>query len=169
MSGFFGPKLALTSLVLAAAGAMPAAAKPERVDDPLRFWEGRTESVSTIKLIMKKPYRSRAIGRGRVKADGSLDLVQRVEEDGKPAHDRRWLIRQVGPGRYSGTMSEAKGPVTIDEVGGRYRFRFKMAGNVSVEQMLTPLPGAKSARSTLTIKKLGVTVGRFEGTIRKLD
>ena len=137
--------------------------------DALRFFEGRTESVSTIKLMMRRPYKSRSIGRGEIKADGTLHLVQRVEDEGKPPHDRRWHIREVEPGKFVGTMSEAKGPVTVEEVGGRYRFRFKMKGNVAVEQWVTPLPGGRSASSKVTIRKLGITVGQSEGTIRKLD
>lgn len=160
---------AMLPLALVAAAAVPAIGKPSAVQDPLRFWEGRTQSESTVKIVMKAPFRTRSIGRGKIKADGSLDLVQRVEESGKPPHERRWHIRQVAPGRYSGTMSEAKGPVTIDEVGGRFRFRFRMAGNVAVEQILTPLPGGRSATSKITIRKLGVTVGRSEGTVRKLS
>jgi hypothetical protein len=159
---------AILTMALASMAA-PASTASAEVKDPLRFWEGRTESVSTVKIVMKKPFRSHAVGRGRIKADGSLDLMQRVEEDGQPAKNRHWQIRQVGPGRYSGTMSEAKGPVTIDEVGGRFRFRFKMPGGVAVEQMLTPLPGGRSASSRVTIKKLGVTVGRSEGTVRKIS
>jgi hypothetical protein len=159
---------ALLGLALAAGMAVPDRAATATIDDPLRFWEGRTESTSTVKIVMKKPYRSHAVGRGKIRPDGMLDLVQRVEEDGQ-AKERRWQIRQVGKGRYQGTMSEAKGPVTIEEVAGKFRFRFKMAGGIAVEQLLTPLPGGRSAISKVTIKKLGVTVGRSEGTVRKVS
>lgn len=144
------------------------AARAEPLTDPLRFFEGRTESVSTVKVITKKAFLSRSLGRGEIKPDGTLLLVQRVEDDGQPPFDRRWRIRQVGPGRFTGTMSEAKGPVTVEEIGGRFRFRFKMKGNVSVEQWLTPMPDGRSARSKVTIRKLGITVGHSEGTIHKL-
>lgn len=133
----------------------------------MHFFEGKTESLSTIKLIMQKPYRSRTIGDGAID-EGVLHLVQRVHEDGKVPYDRKWRMRQVAPGRFAGTMSEAKGPVTAEQIGGGYRFRFKMKGNVSIEQWLTPLPGGKSARSRVTIRKLGMTVGRSDGVIRKL-
>jgi hypothetical protein len=97
-----------------------------------------------------------------------LNLVQRVHEDGRPPFDRRWRMKQVGPGRFTGTMSEATGPVIVEEVGGSYRFRFKMKGNLSIEQWLTPLPGGRSAHSKISIRKFGVTVGRSDGSIRKL-
>jgi hypothetical protein len=77
-------------------------------------------------------------------------------------------MRQIATGRYSGTMTEATGPVTIDEVGGRYRFRFKMKGNLSVEQWLAPLAGGKSARNSMTVRKLGMTVATGDGLIRKI-
>jgi hypothetical protein len=92
-----------------------------------------------------------------------------VEDEGRPPRDRRWKIRQVAPRRYLGTMSEAKGPVIIEEIGGRYRFRFKMKGNLSVEQWLSPLAGWKSARNKVIIRKLGVAVAQSEGMIRKVQ
>ena len=143
-------------------------ASAERLTDPMRFFEGRTESTGTVKLITKNAYQTRSIGNGEIRKDGALHLVQRVEEDGRAPFERRWVIRQVGPGRFSGTMSEAVGAVTVEELKGRFRFRFKMKGSVSVEQWLTPLPGGRSARSTVTIKKFGLTVGKSEGMVRKL-
>ncbi len=144
----------------------PAMAK---ADDPIAFFAGRTESIGTVKLAMKKVFRSRAIGKGEIKADGSLDLVQRVEDEGEQPRERRWHMRRVAPGRYTGTMTEARGPVTVEEVGGRYRFRFRMDGNVAVEQWLTPMPDGRTARSVVVIRKYGIRVGGSEAVIRKLD
>jgi hypothetical protein len=153
------------ALVGASAAAGPSSKDPET--DPMRFFEGRTESLSTIKVIMRKPYRSRTIGEGEI-ADGVLKLVQRVHQEGQAPYERHWRMRQVGPGRFTGTMSEATGPVSVERVGSRYRFRFRMKGNVAIEQWLIPLPGGTVARSKLSIRKLGMTVGRSEGMIRKL-
>ena len=138
-----------------------------RPTDPLRFFEGRTEYVSTMKLVAKKPYRSRTLGHGEIDSDGALHLVQKVHDEGKPVHERRWHMRQVAPGRFAGTMSEARGPVTVDEVNGRYRFRFRLKGGVSIEQWLTPVSNS-AARSRLTVRKLGIPVGKSDGMIRKL-
>lgn len=133
------------------------------------FFEGRTESIGTVKIAMKKPFRSRALGKGQIMADGTLILVQRVEDQGAQPRERRWRMRKVGPGRYSGTMSEARGPVVAEEVDGKYRFRFRMDGNVAVEQWLIPAPDWRSAKSRITIRKYGVRVGGSDGVIRKLD
>jgi hypothetical protein len=147
------------------AAATPVASPPV---DPLRFFAGRTETQGMVKVLFSKPYRSHCLGQGRIETDGSLTLVQRVEDEGKPAHDRRWRVREDGPGRWTGSMSEASGPVAIDQLGDRYRFRFSMKGNLSVEQWLTPLPGAISARTSTRVRKYGLTVATTEGTVRKL-
>jgi hypothetical protein len=165
----FAVRLAIALVPVALIGAS-ASAGPGTIDpqsDPMRFFEGKTESLSTIKLIMRKPYRSRTLGDGEID-DGVLRLVQRVHEDGKAPFERQWRMRQVAPGRFAGTMSEAKGPVTVEQVGDHYRFRFKLKGNVSIEQWLMPLPGGKTARSKLTVRKLGMKVGYSEGVVRKL-
>jgi hypothetical protein len=162
-------RLTLASLPIALLGASASAVVSEnrQSTDPMRFFEGRTESVSTVKLIMRKPYESRSLGRGEIDS-GVLELVQRVQDEGKAPYNRQWRMRQVSPGRFSGTMTEAAGPVVADEIGGRYRFRFRMKGNLSIEQWLTPLPGGREAQSKISIRKFGMIVGRSEGTIRKL-
>ena len=139
------------------------------LDNPLRFFEGRTESVGIMKMIMKKPFRVRSIGLGKIAADGTLHLVQHVRDDGEPPKERVWKIRQIAPGKFTGTMSEAKGPVVIEQVGDRYRFRFKIKGNLSVEQWLIPDRDGKSGTSKLTIRKYGMKVASSDGTIRKLS
>ena len=123
--------------------------------------------VSTVKIMMRKPYTSRTLGKGRILSDGSLSLVQQVHDEGKPVEERRWRIQEVDDGRYIGTMTEAAGPVTVDEVDGRYRFRFKMKGNLSVEQWLVPQRGGDVAQSKTTVKKFGMRVATSEGTIKR--
>ena len=135
----------------------------------MRFFEGRTESIGTVRLVTKKPFQSKAIGKGEIRPDGSLVLLQRVYDQGEQPRDRRWHMRKVGPGRFTGTMSEARGPVTVEEVDGKYRFRFRMDGSVSVEQWLIPSADGRSAHSKVSIRKYGIRVGGSNGVIRKLD
>ena len=159
----FAPIVAAASLF-----AAPALAAPASAESPLAFFEGRTVSEGTTKIVMRKPYKARSQGVGRIEADGSLHLVQQVEENDEPRKERRWRIRQVAPNRFTGTMSDAVGPVAVDKVGGRFRFRFKMRGGLSVEQWLTPLADGLSARSTLTVKKFGIAVASGEALIRRI-
>ena len=154
-------------LPAAAASLLSASATAEPPANPMQFFEGRTVGSGTVRILLEKPYRTRSVGEGRFESDGSLLFVQRVEDEGRPPRQRRWKIRHVGSRRFSGTMSEAIGPVTIDEVGGRYRFRFKMKGNLSIEQWLVPLAGGTAARNSMTVRKFGVKVGSGDGMIRR--
>jgi hypothetical protein len=155
--------LFVPALVMASAGSAAD------VSDPLRFFQGRTENIGTAKVMLHKPYRTRTVSQGRIERDGSLTLLQRVEDEGKPPHERRWQVHETGPGRYSGTMSDAVGPVTIEKVGSGYRFLFRMSGNLGVEQWLTPLGDGNSAKSTAKIRKFGMTVATVDSVIRKVS
>jgi hypothetical protein len=163
------PRIVSCVLVGALIAAAASAGSPG-VDNlqPLRFFEGRTEMISVVRVVMKKPYQSHTMGRGELLSDGSLALVQVIEEDGRPPSRRTWMIHQIDAERYEGTMSDAVGPVRIQRMGGAYRFKFKMKGNLAVEQWLTPTAGGKSARSRMTARKFGIRVATSEGTIRKL-
>jgi hypothetical protein len=147
----------------------PTAATGQREQLSLRFFEGDTEMVSQVKVVMRKPYRSRTTGLGKILPDGSLSLTQNVFEEGKPPRTRQWRIRQVSPTRFIGSMSEAVGPVEVDQVRDSYRFRFHLNGNLAVEQWLTPLPGGQVARSETTVRKWGMKVATSAGTIRRLS
>lgn len=153
------------SLCCAVACASPTSASSI---DPLQFFVGGTQTVGTLHVLMHKSVRTRSIGRGQLKPDGSLFLLQRVEDEGRTPYVRQWNIHQVGAGRYAGTMTEATGPVAIDQVGNRYRFTFKMKGDMSVEQWLTPLPGGQSASSDTTVRKFGLAVATSAAVISRI-
>jgi hypothetical protein len=154
-------------LLLAPALAMVSVPVAAEVADPLRFFEGRTENVGIAKVLLHKPYRTHTIGLGRIERDGSLTLVQRVDDEGKEPRERRWKVRQTGPGRYLATMTDAIGPVTIEKVDDGYRFRFRMKGNLTVEQWLKPRASEDEAESITRVKKFGVTVATSDAVIRK--
>ena len=161
-----GLRLWLRSTLLIAATSASAAGPITNVGE-LHFFVGSTESVSVTKIVMQQPFVSRSIGHGRINPDGSLEFVQHVKEQGRREFDRRWQIHQVGPGRFIGTMSEADGPVSIVKIAGRYRFRFILKGNLSVEQWLIPQADMAAAHIQLTIRKYGIAVGHGDGWIRR--
>ena len=158
----------LGASAIISATLLPAAAVADNSRATLQFFAGKTEMVSTVKVMMKKPYKSRTVGNGRILGDGSLALAQQVFDEGKAGQVRNWKIRQVAPSRYAGTMTEAVGPVVVDEIDGRFRFKFRMKGGLAIEQWMTPLPGGTAARSNLTARKLGMKVASSTGIIRKL-
>ena len=161
----------MRSLLLPAAAlalGAPAAAAASPSASPLAFFDGRTVSEGTTKIVMRKPYRTHSQGVGRIEPDGTLLLVQQVEEGAEPRKERRWRIRQVAPDRFAGTMSDAVGPVSVEKVGPRFRFRFRMKGGLSVEQWLEPLADGRTATSTLTVRKLGIAVATGKALIRRI-
>src|SRR6476619_2319567 len=160
--------LSMRLAFLAPAMVLASAATPAQQVNPLRFFEGRTEGQGRVKVMFHKEYGTHTTGLGRIEPDGSLTLVQRVFDDGKPPHERRWRVRQVGPGRYTGTMTEAVGPVTIDQIGERYRSRFNMDGRLSVEQVLTPLTGGRTARNSARVRNFFNDAATTERFVRKL-
>jgi hypothetical protein len=119
--------------------------------------------------MMSEPRRVRVASRGRTEPDGAIALEQTIWEEGKAARSRRWRLRQVAPGRYAGTLSDAAGPITGAVQGGRLHLRFAMRGGMKVDQWLTLAPDGRSARNLLRVRKLGVTVAALDETIRKLD
>jgi hypothetical protein len=159
-------KLRAPLLVVCIAFATPAGS--QTTVRPLDFFQGTTVSEGTLRVALKDPVRTRSVSRGSLEPNGTLVLVQRVEDEGEPPRERRWRIRQTGPRTYSGTMSEASGPVTVEQVGARYRFRFKMKGNLSVEQWLAPQADGRSARSNISVRKFGLVVATSQATIRKV-
>ena len=137
--------------------------------DPLRFFAGRTEGRASLHVILRHARAVRVHGVGRRQRDGSLILDQCVEQEGKAATTRRWVLRRVAPGRYAGTLTEAVGPVTAETVGNRLHIRYKGKGKIGIEQWLTLSPDGRSADNRLTAKRLGITVARLHETITKVN
>jgi len=152
-------------LIISTSGS---AAAPERnAGDPLHFFEGNTLMVSTTRVIAQKPYLTRSSGRGRIVNNRELVLVQHVDEVGRRQFDRYWHIRELAPGQFGGTMSEASGPVSIEKRGENYLLRFALADDVKVEQWLLPQSDAL-VRVRVTIRKYGIAVGHSQGWIRRV-
>lgn len=148
------PSLGVAALALA--GAAPAQApKPF---DPVAFFTGTTHGRGELRELMGKPKKTSAQNVGRIDKDGWLILDQKVAVEGDPLRQRRWRLKQVAPGKYRGTLSDAKGPVEADVRGQAVHIRYVMKGNIKVEQTLTPQPGGRSVTARGTFRKFGMKV-----------
>jgi hypothetical protein len=130
------------------------------------FFEGRSEGRARLKIAFRTSEAVRVESVGRVERD-TLVLRQTIFEGTKPAREREWRIREVTPGRYAGTLSDAEGPVTGEALPGRLHLAFRMKGGVAAEQWLTLAPDGRSAHNVLTARKFGIVVAALEETIRK--
>jgi hypothetical protein len=161
----------VTPLLLAALGSASVAQVPDRGRSPsamVRFFSGDTKSEGTLKVTLQSPHTIRVQGNGHVEADGLLVLHQTVEQDGKVVRTREWRIREVSPGRYGGTLSDASGPVTGEISGNELHLAFRMKGGLDAQQWITFAPDARSAHNIMRVTKFGITFARLDETIRKV-
>jgi hypothetical protein len=136
--------------------------------DPVEFFRGRTRGEGTLRPVLQKSKIIRVDSIGSEQKDGAMLLTQTIHEPGKPPRTRTWRMRRDSPGRYSGSLSDAKGPVRVTVEPGAIRIRYKDKDNLDFDQRLTPA-GSREIRNRMTIKRFGITVARYDEIIRKLD
>ncbi len=166
------PLLLATPLLLSACVETPRLGRVDPAGQPFpvaQFFTGRTQGEGVLKVMMSGSRKVQVSSRGRREADGWIALDQTVREEGKPARTRSWRLREVAPGRYAGTLSDAAGPVTGRATGDRLHLSFTMRGGLDAEQWLTLAPGGRSARNVMVVSKFGVPVAALEETIRRVD
>jgi hypothetical protein len=161
--------LAATALALALPGCVStpegipqrAAAQTPRFD-ALRFFAGPSEGTGELSKLFSDRVAVRVESEGRLRPDGSLTLVQRIEEGDKPARTREWRITEVSRDartiRYEGTLTDASGPVEGSSEGNRLTLRYPIEGGFRVEQVLTLSPDGQRASNRLEVSLAGVTV-----------
>jgi hypothetical protein len=151
------------ALTLAAA----AWAEDSKAFDPVAFFTGATHGRGTLNELLGREKKTSAQSVGRVDQDGWLILDQKVDVEGDPVRRRHWRLKQVSPGKFSGTLSDAKGPVEVAVAGQSIRIRYVMTNGLRVEQTLTPLPGGKALDNRTTFKKFGMRVATLVERIEK--
>lgn len=155
----------LAAFALALAAASPATASDM---DFVAFFLGRTQGENEVRIAFRKPVRQVTESIGKKAANGDLVLHDTIKEEGKPTKTRRWVMRAAGSNKFTGTMTEAVTPVRVTVNGNKATLRYKVRGGISVEQTLT-MRDSKTVVNHVAAKKLGVRLGRLDGTIRKLD
>ena len=158
------------ALPLAACVPVPplAPVAPQPRFDAIAFFTGATIGAGKLRIVFHHRGATLVHGSGSVAADGTLVLVQRVEQSGKAPRTRTWRIRQTAPDRYAGTLSDAIGPVSGESDGNRLHLRFRMKGGLAVQQWLTLAPDGRSAHNIMAIRKLGLTVAVLDEEIRRI-
>ena len=147
-------------LLLLQAPAVPA---------PEQFFVGRTEGQGIVHVMLSGRHGVRDHSRGHMERGGALVLEQLVEEEGKSARRRSWRLLRAGPNRFTGTISDARGPVTGELAGNILHLRYRSAEGPSVEQWITLHPGGRTAHNRMVFRRFGLTVATLEATIRRLD
>ncbi len=145
--------------------ATPAAAR--LTFDPVQVFAGRSHGDGMLSVIFQKPQPFHVESRGFAQADGSFRLEQTVTFAGKPPQTRHWLLREVSPGNYAGTLSDAEGSVKGRTVGPQFRLIYALPGGLTMHQTLTLKPGGKTIDNIGRITFLGIQVGYLRETIER--
>ena len=95
-------------------------------------------------------------------------LKQIIHEPDKPPRTRYWRMRQEGPHRFAGTLTDAAGPVSVDVTGERVRIQYTGQNHLNFDQLLTAA-GPREVRNTMRVRRFGIIVAHFDEIIRKED
>ena len=166
MKAFAAVAAALTLSGCASNAALPATSGT--AFNPVAFFAGRTHGEATLDTLVDSPVRVTVDSVGRVQGN-TLVLDQSIRTGDKAARTRRWIMLPVGASRFSGTLTDAIGPVHGTTAGPRAYIRYTMKGGFQVEQQLALQRGGRVVLNRLEVTKMGVRVATLEETIRKLD
>ena len=161
-------RLAAASALLMMCAASAASAERPKLD-MLAFFAGKTHADNVIKIVLKKPVPLVVDSIGGKGDRGDFVLIDTVREGDKPVRQRKWIMRQVAPNRYTGSLTDAVGPVDVQIDGDTASIRYVMKGGLKIEQQLKLQPDGKTLTNRVEAKKLGMKFARVEGTVRKLD
>jgi len=135
--------------------------------DPIAFFTGPTQGRGVLNELLGKEKKTSAQSVGRVDKGGWLVLDQKVDVQGDPLRQRHWRLKQVAPGKFSGTLSDAKGPVEVAVAGQSMRIRYSMTNGIKVDQSLTALPSGKAVDNHTIFRKFGMKVATLVERIEK--
>ena len=134
------------------------------------FFTGRSHADNIIKIALHAPHKLLVDSVGGRNKEGEFVLIDTVQEEGKPVRKRTWVMHPGGDGRFTGFLSDAKGPVDVTVSGEAATIRYTMKeGGLKIVQELQLQPDGKTLSNHVLAKKLGITFAHVDGTIRKLD
>ena len=142
-------------------------ARPTPVFSPNAFFGGDTIGVGVLSIDIVGKRATHVSGHGTVDPDGTLVLVQRVRQGSKPESTRTWHIRSAGGDRFTGTLTDAVGPVDAYVRGNLLHIAYASKGGLKVEQWLYLQPGEKVALNRMVVRKLGLPIASLDETITK--
>jgi len=154
---------------LVASAAQAASAPPAGSLDLVAFFTGRTHTENVLKIAFHRPVPLIVDSVGGKGDRGDFVMVDTVHEGDKPVRTRKWIMRQVGPGHFSGTLTDAVGPVDMIATANSATVRYKMKGGLDIVQTMTLQGDGRSMANHVVAKKIGLTFAHVDGTIRKLD
>ena len=147
--------------------ALAALGSPAAAFDPIAFFTGPSHGTGRMEQVLKATRDVRVDSIGHAERDGTLIIKQRVMIEGDPPRDRVWRLRRTSPGNYTGTLTDAIGPVAAQTIGRSILISYRMKGNLKVSQILTPIENGRAVDNRMTIRKWGMKVASLTERIEK--
>lgn len=161
-------RVARISVLLLLAGA-PAAADSGPKLDMLGFFTGKTHADNVIKIAMQGSHKLTVDSVGGRNKQGEFILIDDIQEEGKPARKRTWAMHSAGPDHFTGSLSDAIGPVDVVLSGNVATIRYTMRdGGLKIEEQLALQPNGTLSNHVVA-RKYGLKFATIEGTVRKAD
>jgi hypothetical protein len=148
---------------------LSTAATAEPKLDMLAFFAGKTRAENVLKVVLKKPVKLIVDSIGGKGDRGDFVMIDTVHEGDKPVRQRKWSMRQTSPNHFTGSLTDATGPVEVAVDGDTATIRYTMKGGLKVAQELQLQADGKTLTNHVVAKKLGMKFARVDGIVRKLD
>ena len=163
----------LTPILLLPLAACVHAPPPQATAPATRFFAqaffaGTTHGDGRLRITFSAARAVTVEGHGHVEADGTLVLDQTVTGASAKPEQREWRIREVAPGHYAGTLSDASGPVSGVVTGNRLHLHFHMKGGLVADQWLDLSADGRQAQNRMVVAKFGMPVAVLDETIRRV-
>ena len=151
----------------------PSAFETDRpVMRPEGFFAGSTASTGVLEDRGGAPTkRFHVEGTGSLLADGTFQLDQTISFEQEAPTTRRWLLQRVDGHHYSGSLTDASGPVTAEAYGNLFHVAYPMKQPVAgrIEQWLYLQPDGRTVTNEATVRLLGIVVARLSERITRRD
>jgi Protein of unknown function (DUF3833) len=160
-------RLFAAALLLALTAAPATAGDPPRLDMHA-FFTGRTHADNNLHIIFHRATKLIVDSVGHREGNQFI-LIDTVHEGDKPVRMRKWVTHEIGPGHFTGTLSDATGPVDIVVRGETATIRYIMKGNLQVTEVMKLQPDGRTLSNDVDVRRFGLRFARVDGTVRKMD
>ena len=161
-------RLAVAAAIVLLASTASAAGETPKLD-LTAFFSGRSHADNVMKIVFHGPTKLIVDSIGGKGDRGDFVLIDTVHEGDKPVRTRKWVMQPAGPNHFTGSLTDAVGPVDVLVSGDSATIRYTMKGGLNVVQHMQLQVDGRTLSNHVDARKFGLKFARVDGTIHKLD